>query len=79
VVNFGYPTLLKRISDFLSDKPILVFCDRPEHHVASTVMRAFKKASLAKARPLLNGLKGGIESGFDIVGLEPASSTTTAA
>ncbi len=79
MVDLGYPTLLKRISDFLSDKPIVGLCDCPEHHAASTVMRACKKASLAKACPLLNGLKGWIESGFDTVGLEPASSTATAA
>ncbi len=78
-MDFGYPTLLKRISDLLSDNPMLFFCDCPEHHAASTVMRAFKKASLAKACPLLNGLKGWIESGFDAVGLEPTSSTATAA
>ena len=78
-MDFGYPTLLKRISDLLSDKPIVAFFDCTEHHAASTVMRACKKASLAKACPLLNGLKGWIESGFDAVGLEPTSSTATAA
>lgn len=68
-----YPTLLKRISELPSDKPIVVFCDCPEDHAASTVMRALKKAGLAHARPLLNGLKGWIEGGFETVGLEPAS------
>jgi membrane protein DedA with SNARE-associated domain/rhodanese-related sulfurtransferase len=74
-----YPKLLKRIRDLPSDKPIVVFCDCPEDHAASTVMRAFKKAGLAKARPLLNGLRGWIESGFETVGLEAASSTANVA
>ena len=32
-----------------------------------------KKAGLVHARPLLNGLKGWIERGFETVGLEPTS------
>jgi rhodanese-related sulfurtransferase len=70
---------LKRIRELPSEKPIVVFCDCPEDHAASTVMRAFRKAGLAHARPLLNGLKGWIESGFETVGLEPASLPVTAA
>jgi membrane protein DedA with SNARE-associated domain/rhodanese-related sulfurtransferase len=64
-----YPTLLKRIGELPPDKPIVVFCDCPQDHAASTVMRALKKAGLAQARPLLNGLKGWIERGFETVGL----------
>jgi len=68
-----YPTLLKRIRELPSNRPIVVFCDCPEDHAASTAMRALKKAGVAHARPLLNGLRGWIESGFDTVGLKPAS------
>jgi membrane protein DedA with SNARE-associated domain/rhodanese-related sulfurtransferase len=68
-----YPTLLGRISELPSDKLIVVFCDCPEDQAASTVMRALKKAGLAHARPLLKGLKGWIEKGFETVGLELAA------
>ena len=67
-----YPNLLRRIKELPANKTIIVFCDCPEDHAASTVMRALKKHGLSHARPLLNGLKGWVASGFETKTLELA-------
>jgi len=63
--SIGYKELLTRHTEIPADRLVVVYCDCPTDEGSVAAVQRLRKLGIPKARPLLGGLRGWTERGFE--------------
>ena len=63
--SIGYKELLTRHTEIPADRLVVVYCDCPTDEGSVAAVQRLRKLGIGKARPLLGGLNGWTERGFE--------------